>query len=161
MPAMTEPDAPTAASGVSGAAGPSGPDAGDPRRVVLADLVARLVAGVTARARAYDAAAGQAEGDLKQALDRLGRAKHAQAVDLLPLARALGASVPSAPPPGCARHWGVVLGEAFQGERDLEWTSRELAVLAGDPAIKALAARLAGGAARDAEEVRKLYLRYS
>jgi hypothetical protein len=55
----------------------------------------------------------------------------------------------------------VELGDAFQGERDLEWTGRELAVLAVDPALKALGARMAGGAARDAEEVRKLYLRYS
>ena len=128
---------------------------------MLADLVARLAAGVTTRARAYEAAAGQAGGDLRQALDRLGRAKLAQAADLLPLARAFGAPVPPASPPGSARPWGVVLGEAFQDERDLEWTSRELAVLAGDPRLKALAARLAGSAARDAEEVRKLYLRYS
>jgi hypothetical protein len=116
---------------------------------------------VTTRARAYEAAAGQAQGDLRQALDRLGRAKHAQVADLLPAARALGAPVPPGSPPGPPRAWGVVLGEAFQDERDLEWTSRELAVLAGDPRLKALAARLAGSAARDAEEVRKLYLRYS
>ena len=67
------------------------------------------------------------------------------------------AAAPGAPP----GPWGVVLGEAFQDERHLERTSRELAVLAGDPRLKALAARLAAGAARDAEEVRKLYLRYS
>jgi hypothetical protein len=154
VPAMTEPDA-TAVSSASG------PDSADPRRLVLADLVARLAAAVTTRARHYEAAAGQAQGDLRQALERLGRAKQAQAADLLPAAQALGASVPPALPPGPASSWGVILGEAFQGERDLEWTSRELAVLAGDPPLKAMAARLAGGAARDAEEVRRLYLRYS
>jgi hypothetical protein len=156
VPAVTEPDVTT-----SGLPGGFGPDAADPRRLVLADLVARLAAGVTTRARAYEAAAGQAQGDLRQALDRLGRAKHAQVADLLPAARALGASVPPASPPGRIRAWGVVLGEAFQDERDLERTSRELAVLAGAPALKTLAARLAGSAARDAQEVRKLYLRYS
>jgi hypothetical protein len=149
---MTEPDGITA---------PRPAVAADPRRLVLADLVTRLAAGVATRARHYEAAATEAQGELKQALDRLGRSKDAQTADLLPAARALGASVPpgSAPTPG--RPWGVILGEAFQGERDLEWTGRELAVLAGDPALKTLAARLAGGSARDAQEVRKLYLRYS
>lgn len=154
---MTEPDRTTA----PGPAGASEPDATDPRRLVLADLVARLAAGVTTRARAYEAAAGQAEGDLRKALERLERAKLDQAAELLPLARTLGASVPAAGPEGTPGPWGVVLGEAFQGERRLERTSRELAVLAGDPRLKALAARLAGSAARDADEVRKLYLRYS
>jgi hypothetical protein len=55
----------------------------------------------------------------------------------------------------------VILGEGFQGERALEWTGRELAALAPDPAVKALAARLVVDVVRDAEEVRKLYLRYS
>jgi hypothetical protein len=129
---------------------------------VLADLVGRLAAGVTARGMAYEAAAGQAQGELREALDGLGRGKAAQAADLRPLARALGVPAPPAPPPpGPARHWGVVLGEAFRGERDLERTSRDLAGLAEDPALKALAARLAGETARDAAEVRKLYLRYS
>jgi hypothetical protein len=155
VPAMTEPDA-TAASDAAG------PDAAaDPRRLVLADLVARLAAGVTAQALRYEAAAARAQGDLSEALDRLGRAKHAQAADLLPAARALGASVPPASPPGPAGSWGVILGEAFQGERELEWTGRELAVLAGDPALKGLAARVAGDSARDGEEVRRLYLRYT
>lgn len=156
---MTEPV--TTAPGAPGLAEPA---PGDPRRVVLADLVARLAAGVTARAMAYEAAAGQAQGELREALDGLGRGKAAQAADLRPLARALGVPAPPAPPPappGPARHWGVVLGEAFRGERDLERTSRDLAGLAEDPALKALAARLAGETARDAAEVRKLYLRYS
>jgi hypothetical protein len=161
MPAMTEPGAPHSP-------GVPGPEAVDPRRLVVADLVTRLAAGLTARTRHYEATASRAEGELKQALDRLGRAKRLQAADLLPAARALGAAIPFASPespatPGGAvpHAWGVELGEAFQGERDLEWTSRELAVLAGDPVLKALGARLAGGAARDAEEVRKLYLRYT
>jgi hypothetical protein len=152
---MTEPDATSAA----------GSDAStDPRRLVLADLVARLAAGVATGARDYEAAAGQAEGALRQALEELARAKHAQAADLGPLARALGVPVPSLPPaspPNSAPSWGVILGEAFQGERALEWTGRELAALAPDPAAKALTARLAAGAARDGEEVRRLYLRYT
>jgi hypothetical protein len=159
MPAMTEPEATTTP-------GPSDPS--DPRRLVLAHLVARLAAGLTMRALHYEAATSQAQGELKQALDQLGRAKRAQKADLLPAARALGAALPPASsespaaPGGTVPHsWGVELGEAFQGERDLEWTSRELAVLALDPALKALGARLAGGAARDAEEIRKLYLRYT
>jgi hypothetical protein len=158
---MTEPD-------VTTAPGASEPDPGDPRRLVLADLLGRLAAGLTTRARRYEAATSRAEGELAQALDRLGRAKRAQAADLLPATRALGVSVPPTSPespasPGATgpRAWGVELGDAFQGERDLEWTGRELAVLAVDPALKALGARMAGGAARDAEEVRKLYLRYS
>lgn len=155
MPAMTEPDAMSAA----------GPNASaDPRRLVLADLVGWLATAVATRARAYEAAAVQAEGDLRQALDQLARAKHAQAADLAPLARALGVPVPFVPPaapPGSAVSLGVILGEAFQAERALERTGRELATLAGDPAVKALAARLAAGAARDGAAVRKLYLRYS
>jgi hypothetical protein len=155
MPAMTEPDTTPAA----------GPDAGaDPQRLVLADLVAGLVTGVATQARNYEVAARQAEGDLRQALDGLRRAKHAQAADLAPLARALEVRaplVPPASPPDSARSWGVILGEAFQEERALEWTSRELAVLAEDVTVKAVAARLAAGAARDGREVRKLYLRYS
>jgi hypothetical protein len=134
---------------------------------VLADLVARLAAGLTTRARHYEAAASRARGELQQVLDRLGRAKRAQAADLAPAARALGAALPPAPSPAqtpvltVTDPWGMALAEAFQGERDVEWTSRELAVLAEDPALKALAARVAAGAARNGEEVRKLYLRYS
>ncbi len=155
---MTEPDAMTTA-GLSGA---SGPDAADPRHLVLADLAARLASGLTTRAQAYEAAARQAEGDLREALERLARAKRAQAADLFPVARGPAeGSRASASPPAAARPWGVVLGEAFQDERDLERTGRELAVLAEAPALKALAARLAGGAARDGEVVRGLYLRYS
>jgi hypothetical protein len=55
----------------------------------------------------------------------------------------------------------VALGQAFQAERTMEWVSRELAVLAEDPTIRALAALLTGQMALDREEVRKLYLRYS
>jgi hypothetical protein len=55
----------------------------------------------------------------------------------------------------------VILGEAFQGERALERTGHELTGLAEDQAVKILGARLAAGAARDGEEVRRLYLRYS
>jgi hypothetical protein len=162
MPAMTEP-------GATESPGVPGPEADDPRRLVLADLVARLAAGLTTRARHYEATASRARGELQQALDRLGRAKRAQVADLAPAARALGAALPPAPTSSPAQTavvavtdpWGVELAEAFQGERDVEWTSRELAVLAEDPALKVLAARLAGGVARDGEEIRKLYLRYS
>jgi hypothetical protein len=138
--------------------------AGDPRRLAVADLTARLAAGLTRQTRAYDAAAGQAHGELRQALEDLGRAKQAQFADLTPLARALGVSTPAAtsvPPAGAHAGWGVVLGEAFQGERALEVVGRELASLTVDRDIRALAARLAVAAGRDGGRVRKLYLRYS
>jgi hypothetical protein len=136
----------------------------DPRRLMVADLAARLAAWLAERARACEAAARGAEGDLRRALEDLARAKHAQAADLAPLARALGVSPPttrSVSAPGTSPGWGVVLGEAFQGERTLEEMSRELAGLTADPSIRALGRRLAGAAARDGKEVRKLYLRYS
>ena len=138
--------------------------AGDPRRLVLADLVARLAASVAGQARAYEAAAGQAEGALRHALEALTLAKRAQAADLTPLAQALEVSAPSAPPlpsTGGSPAWGVILGEAFQAERALEEMGRELAGLTEEPADRALALRLATAAARDAAEVRRLYLRYS
>lgn len=131
---------------------------------MVADLAARLATGLAGRARAYEVAAVRAEGALRQALEDLGRAKHAQIADLVPLARALGVSAPvtaPAAPPGTNSSWGVVLGEAFQDERIVEEMGRELAGLTADPAIRALGLRLAGAAARNAGEVRKLYLRYS
>jgi hypothetical protein len=136
----------------------------DPRRLMLADLVARLAAGVTTRARAYEAAAGEARGALRRALEELARAKHAQAADLAPLVGILAVPPPALPvssPVATPPRWGVILGEAFQAERDLEGIGRELAGLAPDPAVKALAARLAAGADRDGREVRRLYLRYT
>ena len=154
-PAMTELDATPTLD-------PDGSDAA--RRLMLADLVVRLTAGVVALAGVYAAAAGQAEGDLGRTLEDLARAKDAQAADLAPLARALRVPTPSArpaEPPKSPFAWGVVLGEAFQGERAIERIGRELAVLAAAPPVKVLAARLAAGAARDGKEVRKLYLRYS
>lgn len=138
--------------------------AGDPRQLAVADLTARLAAGLARQSQAYDAAAGQADRELRQALEDLGRAKQAQFADLTPLVRALGIPTPaamSASAPGAHAGWGVVLGEAFQGERALEEVGRELAGLTADRDIRALAARLAMAAARDGGEVRKLYLRYS
>jgi hypothetical protein len=131
---------------------------------MVADLAARLAAGLSARARAYETVAGLADGDLRRGLEDLGRGKQAQAADLAPLARSLGVSVPSVPPEtagGLVPGWGVVLGEAFQAERTLEEMGRELAGLTADPAVRALGARLAAAADRDGREVRKLYLRYS
>ena len=136
----------------------------DPRQLAVADLTARLAARLTRQARAYDAAAGQAGGELRQALEDLGRAKQAQFDDLVPLARALGISTPAAAsltPAGVRAGWGIVLGEAFQGERALEAVGRELAGLAVDRDVRALATRLAAAAGRDGGMVRKLYLRYS
>ena len=138
--------------------------AGDPRRLAVADLTARLVAGLARQARTYAAAAGQADGDLRQALEDLGRAKQAQFTDLTPLARTLGVSTPattSLPPAGAHAGWGVVLGEAFQGERALQVVGRELASLTVDRDVRALATGLAVAAGRDGGMVRKLYLRYS
>ena len=136
----------------------------DPRRLVLADLVGQLAVRLAAQARAYERVATSDAGPLRPALEGLARAKHAQIADLTPLGRALGA--PEPPPPALSPleppfAWGVILGEAFQGERDLELVARELARLVPDPATRALGARLAAGAHQDAEEVRRLYLRYS
>jgi hypothetical protein len=69
--------------------------------------------------------------------------------------------LPAPSPPGSPPAWGVILGEAFQAERALEGIARELAFLTADPAVGALATRLAARASRDGEEVRRLYLRYS
>ena len=155
VPVMTESDATSEAGRETSS---------DPRRIVLADLVAHLAAGVMTRTLGYAAAAAQADGHLRDVLEELVRRKHAQAADLLPLGRVLGVPTPSAPPappPSATPGWGTILGEAFQGERAVETIGRELAVLAREPALKALGARLAAGAARDGEEVRKLYLRYT
>ena len=155
MPAMTESEATVEAVREAST---------DPRRTVLADLVAHLAVGVIKQARCYETAAAHADGLLRETLDELGRRKHDQAADLLPLSRALGVPAPSVPtptPPESTPAWGVVLGEAFQGERALEATGRQLAVLAQEPALRDSAARLAAGAARDGGEVRKLYLRYT
>ena len=137
---------------------------GDPRQVAVADLTARLAAGLARQARAYDAAAAQADGELRQALEDLGRAKQAQFAELTPLARALGISTSAAAsvsPAGVRTGWGIVLGEAFQGERALKEVGRELAGLTVDRDVRALATRLAAAAGSDGGRVRKLYLRYS
>jgi hypothetical protein len=131
---------------------------------VLTDLIGRLVRGAMECAGRYEAAARQADGALWEALEALGRAKRAQAADLAPMAAALGVPVPSvdAGVPGSSPPaWGAVLGEAFQAERALERTARELVALTQDPAMKALAGRLAAGAAEQGREVRRLYLRYT
>ena len=144
---------------------PSGYDtADDPRRVVLADLVARLAAAVAAGARDYEGAAIRAEGGLRHGLEELARAKHAEAAGLAPLARSLGVSVPllpPLPPSEAPASWGEILGKAFQSERVLEGVSRELAGLTSEPSLRALASRLIAAVSRDREEVRRLYLRYT
>jgi hypothetical protein len=135
----------------------------DPRRLVLADLVGQLVARLATQARAYELATAGA-GPLRPALEALARAKHTQAADLAPLGRAGATLTPSSPAPpaaGSPLGWGVMLGEAFQGERELEAIAQELARLTPDPPVRLLAARLAAGAHRDQGEVRRLYLRYS
>jgi hypothetical protein len=154
VPAMTESDARPPGDAASD----------DPRRLVLADLVGQLAARVATQARAYELVAGPGAGPLRPALEALARAKQAQAADLAPLVRVLGAPVrsPWTPPaPESPFAWGVILGGAFQGERELEAIAQELARLAPDPAVGALAARLAAAAHRDREEARKLYLRYT
>jgi hypothetical protein len=155
VPVMTESDA----------LPPGYAESDDPRRLVLADLVGQLAARVATQARAYEEAARVGPSEpLHPTLEALARAKQAQAADLAPLGRALGAPTapPSAPPPpDTPPRWGVILGEAFQGERELEALAQELARLAPDPAVGTLAGRLAAGAHRDGEAVRRLYLRYS
>ena len=113
---------------------PTAPVPDDPRRLVLADLVSGLVAGLMEQAAAYERAARRVTGDLHQSLEDLYRAKQAEIAALAPLARDLGITAAAPPPPpGLDRPWGVVLGEAFQAERTLERVVRELAVGAGDP----------------------------
>lgn len=157
MPATTELDSEPAPA-------PRSAPRDDPRRLVLADLVARLAGGVARQARDYEVAAGQARGPLRHALETLAHATHAQAADLAPLGRALGVGMPAlaAPSPLVTPvSWGVVLAEAFQAERTLERLGRELAGLAPEPAMAVLATRFAAAASRNGEEVRRLYLRYS
>jgi hypothetical protein len=151
---------------IESGAGPARGDAValDPRRLVLADLVTRLAVGVSRQAKVYEVAAKQAGGDLGQALANLARGKRRQATDLGALSQAIGSGPPPAPPPSPPAmpfSAGAALGEAFQAERALQGMARELAALATDPDVKALALRLAGAAGRDGEAVRKLYLRYS
>ena len=155
MPAMTEPRATPA---------PPSVPLDDPRRLALAELVGRIVAGAAALGRGYEAAARRAPEALQRALRELARSKEGQMATLAPLARVLGGPEPTGPlpaPPEMGGEWGVALGEAFQAERALDMAGRQLAALAEDPAIQTLAARLAAGAARDRDEVRRLYLRYS
>jgi hypothetical protein len=150
---MTEPAAPPEISAFA-------PD--DPRRLVLADLVAQLAAGLREREAAYAGAAGRAEGALRTALEALQRAKAAQREALAPLARALG--VPDAAPASRVDgpdHWGAILGEAFQGERTLERITREVAAGVVDPPTRALMAGLAIQIARDRDAVRRLYVQYT
>jgi hypothetical protein len=150
---MTEPAAPPEISAFA-------PD--DPRRLVLADLVAQLAAGLREREAAYAGAAGRAEGALRTALEALQRAKAAQREALAPLARALG--VPDAAPASRVDgpdHWGAILGEAFQAERTLERITREVAAGVVDPPTRALMAGLAIQIARDRDAVRRLYVQYT
>jgi hypothetical protein len=153
MPVMAEPAA---------APPPSGPVSDDPRRLVLADLVTELSAGLIGQAAEYERAASRAAGALRQSLEDLYRAKEAEIAALAPLARDLGVTASPPPPPsGPDLSWGVVLGEAFQAERTLGRVGRELAAGAADPATRALSACLTSEIARDREEVRRLYLRYT
>lgn len=144
---------------------PSGYDtANDPQRVVLADLVSRLVTAVATGTRDYEGAAIHAEGSLRHELEELAHAKRTEAAWLAPLARSLGVSAPLLPPPmpaGTPVSWGEILGKAFQAERVLEGVGRELAGLTSEPAVRALATRLIAGVSRDRKEVRRLYLRYT
>jgi hypothetical protein len=134
----------------------------DPRRLMLADLVGELLLGLMGQGAEYERAASRAAGALRQSLEDLYRAKDAEIAALAPLARDLGVTAPAPPPPsGPDPSWGVVLGGAFQAERTLGRVARELAVGAGDPATRALSARLTSEIARDREEVRRLYLRYT
>jgi hypothetical protein len=115
-----------------------------------------------AQAAAYELAASHASGMLRQSLVDLYRALEAEIAALTPLAGALGVTLPTTPAPGDPeRPWGAILGEAFQAERTLQRLARELASVAGDPAMVALSTRLTSEIARDREGVRRLYLRYT
>jgi len=146
------------------AAAPSPPDPipDDPRRLAQADLVRQLLSGLMAQAAAYELAASRASGILRQSLVDLYQAIEAEIAALTPLAGTLGVTLPAPPAPGDPeRSWGAILGEAFQAERTLGRVARELAAMAGDPAMVALSTRLNSEIARDREGVRRLYLRYT
>ena len=115
----------------------AGTDAADPRRLVLADLVGASGRGRDERAPgATRPPPGQADGALRAGA-RGARPRQARPGrrPRLPLARALGVPVATrrAGAPLPRPRWGVILGEAFQGERALERTGRELAALARRP----------------------------
>jgi hypothetical protein len=146
------------------AAGEAAPPPGDPRRVLVADVVARVLARLEGLRQHYEAAAGLAGGGpLRETLLALAARKRAQAGALEPLAAALGVagSAPAASPPATPARWGVLLGEAFGSERALETAARELGALTGEAAVSQLGTGLAAAVARDQETVRRLYLRYT
>lgn len=141
------------------------PAPSDPRRILVADVVGRLAGRLEALGQRYEAAAGLAEGPLREALLGLAQRKRLQAADLAPLAASLGLTAPATTPSGSetpARPgWGVLLGGAFGAERSLETAARELGALTQDPAVAGVGVRLAAAAARDQAAVRTLYLRYT
>jgi hypothetical protein len=87
----------------------------DPRRLVLADLVSGLVAGLMEQAAAYERAARRVTGVLRQSLVDLYRAMQAEIAALTPLARDPRRHAAAPPPPsGPERPWGVILGRRFR-----------------------------------------------
>jgi len=136
----------------------------DPRRVLRDDLLAET-GGILAHLRQlYETAARRADGPLRDVFAELAARKAAQASALAaagaPPGRDAEVSTPGVPA-GAGVRWGLVLGEAFAGERALGLAARQLGAFSPDPTLRELARSLAEGAARDLVVVRKLYLRYS
>jgi len=136
----------------------------DPRRVLREDLLAQIGGILAHLRRLYATAAARADGPLREAFAELAARKAAQASALAAAGGPPGRDAevpPAAGPPGTGVRWGLVLGEAFRGERALELAARQLGAFSPAPTLQALARSLAEGAARDLGAVRKLYLRYS
>ena len=137
------------------------------RRGAIAELLADAVATERELAALYSAFETRATlAPLKATLAELARAKAAHVASLEPLARSFGPDVlPDAARPirvdaGAAGR-DEAFARAFQGERALEVTYRELSAVLLDHPLEPRVAGLAAEAARHRAVLRELYLRYS
>ncbi len=137
-----------------------------PRRVAIAELVGAALSITGELALLYAALAARGElAALDAGLGELAWAKGAEAAALESLARDLGCDAAQAAPAprletGAAGR-GQVFTRAFERERTLEITYRELvALLAGHP-LEGRLARLAAETAGHRARLRDLYWRYS
>lgn len=137
------------------------------RRVAIAELVTEALATERRLAALYAAFAACATlAPLKATLSDLARVKVQHVAALEPLRRSLDLeSLPDAAPPvrvdAGATGRAEAFAQAFQGERALEVTYRELAAVLGDHPLQPRIAGLAAAAGRHRAILRELYLRYS
>jgi hypothetical protein len=155
----TTPDAP-----------PSVRDLPVPQRVAIATLFREILAAEGGLVHLYAGAAERTPiARLRAGLEELARAKEAQVAALARLAPQLVEDGPPAGPPsplpdrpdaGTAQR-SDLFSRAFQAERILEGSYRELLVLLGDLPAHAEVAGLAAGGGRHRSLLRNLYLWYS